>query len=213
MASQIADRHATRTAIARGMTVADFREHAPFDVQLVLRLALPADPWRRRAPRHEHDGTATLGMAVSSIGLPRSISRTCCVAHHTHAPCLSCNNARVVSRELNRLPVVDCETVGADSVQSFQRRLWMLLLVSMTVLDTMSLGATGVARWRAESRCEKGEGSRHEVAHGHGHGSCEGLLLDAAMGPQRRLRSTSGLPPRRGTALGLGCYAEAMRMP
>ena len=154
-----------------------------------------------------------LGVAVSAIGLPRSISRTCCVAHRTHAPCLSCMNARVVSRELNRLPVVDCETVGADSVQSFQRRLWMLLLVSMTVLDELSLGATGVASWRAESRCEKREGSRHEVADDHGHGSCEGLLLDAAMGPERRLRSTSGLSPRHGTAVKLGCYGEAMQRP
>jgi len=33
------------------------------------------------------------------------------------------------------------------------------------------------------------------------------------MEPQRRLWSTSGLPPRHGTALGLGCYESAMWSP
>ena len=35
--------------------------------------------------------------------------------------------------------------------------------------------------------------------------------LDADIGPQRRLRSTSGLPSRHGTAMWLGCYGDAMR--
>ena len=80
----------------------------------------------------------------------------------------------------------------------------------MIGLDTLSLCATGVASWLAESRFEKREVSRHVVSYGHGHGSCDGLLCDAAMGPQRRLWSTSGLAPRLGTALGLGCYGGAM---
>jgi hypothetical protein len=118
-----------------------------------------------------------------------------------------------VSRELNRLPVVDCETGGSDGVQSWKRRVTMLQLVSMMELDAVSLGATGVASWRAESSCEMREVSRPEVTHGHRHGSRDGLLLDAAVGPQRRLRSTSGLPARHGTAMGLGCYEEAILRP
>jgi hypothetical protein len=89
----------------------------------------------------------------------------------------------------------------------------MLQLVSMMELDAVSLGATGVASWRAESSCEMREVSRPEVTHGHRHGSRDGLLLDAAVGPQRRLRSTSGLPARHGTAMGLGCYEEAILRP
>ena len=81
----------------------------------------------------------------------------------------------------------------------------MLQLVSMMELDAVSLGATGVASWRTESSCEKREVSRPEVAHGHRHGSRDGLLLDAAMGPQRRLRSISGLPSGHGITMGLGC--------
>ena len=115
-----------------------------------------------------------------------------------------------MSRELNRLPVVDCETDGSDGVQSLKRRVTMLQLVSMMELDAVSLGPTGVASWRAESSCEEREVSRPEVAHGHRHGSRDGLLLDAAMGPQRRLRSISGLPPRHGTAMGLGCCGDAV---
>ena len=65
--------------------------------------------------------------------------------------------------------------------------------------------------WLAESRCVKREVSRPQVADGYGRGSCEGQLLDADMGPQRRLRSTSGLPSRHGTAMWLGCYGDAMR--
>ena len=89
----------------------------------------------------------------------------------------------------------------------------MLQLVSMTELDAVSLVTTGVAGWRAESSCEKREVSRHVVSYGHGHGSCDGLLRDDVMGPQRRLWSTSGLAPRLGTALGLGCYGSAMWRP
>ena len=89
----------------------------------------------------------------------------------------------------------------------------MLQLLSMMELDAVSLVSTGVAGWRAESSCEKREVSRPEVAHGHRHGSRDGLLLDAAMGPERRLRSTSGLPPRHGTALGLRCYGDVMLRP
>jgi hypothetical protein len=81
----------------------------------------------------------------------------------------------------------------------------MLQLVSMTVLGVLSLCSTNVAIWRAGSRSDKREVSRPVVADGHGHGSCHGLLLDTAMGPQRRLRSISGLPPRQGTTMGLGC--------
>ena len=81
----------------------------------------------------------------------------------------------------------------------------------MIVLDAVSLWATGVAGWLAESRCVKREVSRPQVADGYGRGSCEGQLLDADMGPQRRLRSTSGLPSRHGTAMWLGCYGDAMR--
>ena len=83
----------------------------------------------------------------------------------------------------------------------------------MVVLDAVSVCSTGVAGWLAESRCVKREVSRPQVADGYGHGSCEGQLLDAEMGPQRRIRSASGLPSRHGTAMGLGCYAEAMRRP
>ena len=81
----------------------------------------------------------------------------------------------------------------------------------MIVLDAVSLWATGVAGWLAESRCVKREVSRPQVADGYGRGSCEGQLLDADMGPQRRLRSTSGLPSRHRTAMWLGCYGDAMR--
>ena len=80
----------------------------------------------------------------------------------------------------------------------------------MLGLDALSLCATRVTSWLVESRFEKREVSRHVVSYGHGHGSCDGLLCDAAMGPQRRLWSTSGLAPRLGTALGLGCYGGAM---
>ena len=83
----------------------------------------------------------------------------------------------------------------------------------MIVLDAVSLWATGVAGWLAESRCVKREVSRPQVADGYGRGSCEGQLLDAYMGPKRRLRSTSGLPSRHGTTLGLGCYRGAMWRP
>ena len=110
-----------------------------------------------------------------------------------------------MSRELHRLPVVDCETDGSDGVQSLKRRVTMLQLVSMMELDTVSLGPTGVASGHAESSCEEREVWRPEVAHGHRHGSRDGLLLDAAMGPQRRLRTISGLSPGHGTAMGLGC--------
>ena len=81
----------------------------------------------------------------------------------------------------------------------------------MVVLDAVSVCPTGVAGWLAESRCVKREVSRPQVADGYGRGSCEGQLLDADMGPQRRLRSTSGLPSRHGTAMWLGCYGDAMR--
>ena len=81
----------------------------------------------------------------------------------------------------------------------------------MIVLGAVSLLATGVAGWLAESRCVKREVSRPQVADGYGHGSCEGQLLDADMGPQRRLRSTSGLPSHHGTAMWLGCYGDAMQ--
>ena len=83
--------------------------------------------------------------------------------------------------------------------------------MSVVVLDALSMCSTGVAGWLAESRCVKREVSRPQVADGYGHGSCEGQLLDADMGPQRRLRSTSGLPSRHGTAMWLGCYGDAMR--
>ena len=44
-------------------------EHRTFteNVQLRLQFVLPAGPWRRRAPRHEHAGTAMLAMAASAI--------------------------------------------------------------------------------------------------------------------------------------------------
>ena len=87
----------------------------------------------------------------------------------------------------------------------------MLQLASMMELDVVSLDTAGVLSWRAASSCEKREVWRPEVAHGHRHGSRGGLLRDAAMGPQRRLRSTSGLPSRHGTTLGLGCYGDAMQ--
>ena len=103
------------------------------------------------------------------------------------------------------------ETEPSGGEQGLQRRTSNLLLVSMIVLDTVSVWSTGVAGWLAESRCVKREVSRPQVADGYGRGSCEGQLLDADMGPQRRLRSASGLPSRHGTALGLGCYGEAMR--
>ena len=81
----------------------------------------------------------------------------------------------------------------------------------MVVLDAVSMCSTGVAGWLAESRCVKREVSRPQVADGYGRGSCEGQLLDADMGPQRRLRSTSGLQSRHGTAVWLGCYGDAMQ--
>ena len=40
----------------------------------------------------------------------------------------------------------------------------------MIVLDAVSLWATGVAGWLAESRCVKREVSRPQVADGYGHG-------------------------------------------
>jgi len=67
MASQIGDGSRERKAIALATAVADFRERAPFDVQLLLQFALFAGPRRRRAPSHEHDGTSMLGMAVNAI--------------------------------------------------------------------------------------------------------------------------------------------------
>ena len=76
----------------------------------------------------------------------------------------------------------------------------------MIVLDTVRLWPIGVAGWLAESRCVKREVSRPQVSDGYGHGSCDGQLLDAEAEAQRRLRSTSGLPPRHGTAMRLGCY-------
>ena len=83
----------------------------------------------------------------------------------------------------------------------------------MTVLDTVSLWLIGVADWLAESGCVKREVSRPQAADGYSHGSCDGQLLDADMRPQRRLRSTSGLPSHHGTAMWLGCYGDAMRRP
>ena len=85
----------------------------------------------------------------------------------------------------------------------------------MIVLDTVRLWPIGVAGWLAESRCVKREVSRPQVSDGYGHGSCDGQLLDAEAAAQRRLRSTSGLPSRHGTAMGLarvlrGRDAEAM---
>ena len=118
-----------------------------------------------------------------------------------------------MSRELSRLLVVECETESSGGEQGLQRRTSNLLLVSMIVLDAVSLWPTGVAGWLAESRCVKREVSRPQAADGYGHGSCEGQLLDAEMGPQRRLRSASGLPSRHGTDMWLGCYGDAMRRP
>ena len=118
-----------------------------------------------------------------------------------------------MSRELSRLPLVECETEPSGGEQGLQRRTTNLLLVSMIVLDTVSVWSTGVAGWLAESRCVKREVSRPQAADGYGHGSCDGQLLDADAEAQRRLRSTSGLPSRHGTAMGLGCYVDAMRRP
>ena len=81
----------------------------------------------------------------------------------------------------------------------------------MVVLDVVSVLPTGVAGWLAESRCVKREVSRPQAADGYGQGSCDGQLLDAEAAAQRRLRSTSGLPSRHGTAMWLGCYGDAMR--
>ena len=167
-------------------------------------------PLATLAPSNEDDGTASFGMAASAAAAAGTISRTSSLAHRTHAPCLSCTDARFVSRGVIRLPCAQCETGSSGSVQGWHRRASKLLLASMIGLDTLSLCATGVASWLAESRFEKREVSRHVVSYGHGHGSCDGLLCDAAMGPQRRLWSTSGLAPRLGTALGLGCYGGAM---
>ena len=149
-------------------------------------------------------------MAASAAAAAGTISRTSSLAHRTHAPCLSCTDARFVSRGVIRLPCAQCETGSSGSVQGWHRRASKLLLASMLGLDALSLCATRVTSWLVESRFEKREVSRHVVSYGHGHGSCDGLLLDAAMGPQRRLWSTSGLAPRLGTALGLGCYGGAM---
>ncbi|MDC0526285.1 hypothetical protein OAO87_04705 [bacterium] len=101
---------------------------------------------------------------------------------------MSCTDARFVSHELSRLPVVECETVSSGGEQGLQRRTLNLLLVSITVLATVSLWLIGVAGLLAEPRCVKREVSRPMAADGHGHGSCDGQLLDAEMGPQRRLR-------------------------
>ena len=76
---------------------------------------------------------------------------------------MSCTDARAVSRELSRLPVVDYETGPSGGVQSLRRRTSDLLLVSMIVLNTVSLceaAPIGVAGWLAESRCVKREVSR-----------------------------------------------------
>ena len=67
MASQIGDGSDTRKAIAHVTAVADFLESVSFDLELILEFALPAGPWWRRSPRHEHDGTAMLAMAASAI--------------------------------------------------------------------------------------------------------------------------------------------------
>ena len=79
----------------------------------------------------------------------------------------------------------------------------------MIGLDTLSLCATGVTSWLAESRYMKREVS--PPASGHGSCDCEGQLLDAEMGPQRRLRLTSGLLSRHGVVIWLGCYGDAMQ--
>ena len=84
-----------------------------------------------------------------------------------------------MSRELSRLLVVECETESSGGEQGLQRRTSNLLLVSMTVLDEVSLWLIGVADWLAESRCVKREVSRPTAADGYGHGSCDGQLLDA----------------------------------
>ena len=67
--------------------------------------------------------------------------------------------------------VVDYETVPSGGEQGLQRRTSNLLLVSMIVLDAVSLWPTGVAGWLAESRCVKREVSRPQAADGYGHGS------------------------------------------
>ena len=131
-------------------------------------------------------------------------------AYRTHSPCVSCIDARFVSRGVIRLPCAQCETGSSGGVQGLHRRASNLLLASIIGLDALSSCSTGVTSWLAESRFEKREVSRPVVADSHGHGSCDGLLRDAAMGPQRRLWSTSGLAPRLGIALGLGCYGRAM---
>jgi hypothetical protein len=134
-------------------------------------------------------------------------------AYRTHSPCVSCIDARFVSRGVIRLPCAQCETGSSGGAQGLHRRASKLLLALIIGLDALSSCATGVTSWLAESRFEKREVSRPVVADSHGHGSCDGLLLDAAMGSQRRLRSTSGLPSRLGIAMGLGCYGDAMRSP
>ena len=84
-----------------------------------------------------------------------------------------------MSRELSRLLVVEYETEPSGGEQGLQRRTSNLLLVSMIVLDAVSLWPTGVAGWLAESRCVKREVSRPQAADGYSHGSCDGQLLDA----------------------------------
>ena len=90
-------------------------------------------------------------------------------AYRTHSPCLSCTDARFVSRGVIRLPCAQCETGSSGSVQGWHRRASKLLLASMLGLDALSLCATRVTSWLVESRFEKREVSRHVVSYGHGH--------------------------------------------
>ena len=127
-------------------------------------------PLATLAPSNEDDGTASFGMAASAAAAAGTISRTSSLAHRTHAPCLSCTDARFVSRGVNRLPCAQCETGSSGSVQGWHRRASKLLLLSFTVLVAVRPRATAVANRLAGSSCDAREVSRHVVADSHGHG-------------------------------------------
>ncbi|MDC0526122.1 hypothetical protein OAO87_03890 [bacterium] len=101
------------------------------------------------------------------------LTRTHRSARLLHLACLRkryktelCTDARSVSREVSRLPVVDYETGPSGGVQGLRRRTSNLMLVSIIVLDAVSLWLIGVAGLLAESRCVKREVSRPMAADG-----------------------------------------------
>ena len=79
---------------------------------------------------------------------------------------LPCNDMSVLSRELNRSPLVECETGRAGDVRSFHRRVSTLPSVSLAWMDAVGLWPTAVAGRINGAGCVKRAVSRPVVARG-----------------------------------------------